>query len=157
MLNQCNFIGRLGNDPEVRFTQSGDAVANISLAVSEKWKDKQGQQQEKTEWVRCTAFKRQAEVIGEYLKKGSLVHITGKFTTRKWDNKEGVTQYSTEIVIQGMQMLDSRGDSNYNSSDNQSAQQQSNQGQAQQGQQQVTKIDNSFDNSFDNFDDSIPF
>ena len=154
MLNQCNFIGRLGNDPEVRFTQSGDAVANISLAVSEKWKDKQGQQQEKTEWVRCTAFKRQAEVIGEYLKKGSLIHVTGKLTTRKWQNQAGEDQYSTEINIQNMTMLSSKGD-------NQSAQQQSNQGQAQQGQQQVTKIDNisdnSFDNSFDNFDSDIPF
>lgn len=143
MLNQCNFIGRLGNDPELKFLPTGDAVANISIAVSEKWKDKQGQKQEKTEWIRCTAFKRQAEVIGEYLKKGSLVHITGKFTTRKWDNKEGVTQYSTEIVIQGMQMLDSR-------SDNQGGQSSA---PSQEPEPQVQKVDN----SFDNFDDDIPF
>lgn len=143
MLNQCNFIGRLGNDPELKFLPTGDAVVNISIAVSEKWKDKQGQKQEKTEWIRCTAFKRQAEVIGEYLKKGSLVHITGKFTTRKWDNKEGVTQYSTEIVIQGMQMLDSR-------SDNQGGQSSA---PSQEPEPQVQKVDN----SFDNFDDDIPF
>jgi single-strand DNA-binding protein len=135
MLNQCNFIGRLGNDPELKFLPTGDAVVNISIAVSEKWKDKQGQKQEKTEWIRCTAFKRQAEVIGEYLKKGSLVHITGKFTTRKWDNKEGVTQYSTEIVIQGMQMLDSR-------SDNQGGQSSA---PSQEPEPQVQKVDNSFD------------
>jgi single-strand DNA-binding protein len=142
MLNQCNFIGRLGNDPELKFLPTGDAVVNISIAVSEKWKDKQGQKQEKTEWIRCTAFKRQAEVIGEYLKKGSLVHITGKFTTRKWDNKEGVTQYSTEIVIQGMQMLDSR-------SDNQGGQSSA---PSQEPEPQVQKVDNSFDE-----EDDIPF
>lgn len=157
-LNQCNFIGRLGKDPEVRFTQSGDAVANISLAVSETWKDKQGQKQERTEWVRCTAFKRQAEIIGEYLRKGSLIHVTGKLTTRKWQNQAGEDQYSTEINIQNMTMLSSKGESSELQQANRDPQQ-GTQGQhasqpAPQGQQeQVTKVDN----SFDNFDDDIPF
>ncbi len=147
MLNQCNFIGRLGNDPELKFLPTGDAVVNISIAVSEKWKDKQGQKQEKTEWIRCTAFKRQAEVIGEYLKKGSLVHITGKFTTRKWQNQEGVDQYSTEINIQNMTMLSSKSE-----------------GQEPQQNQNNQNYDATMNNQqsqpaqgFDNIDDDIPF
>ena len=107
-LNQCNFIGRLGNDPEVRYLPNGDAVANISIAVGESWKDKQGQKQERTEWIRVVAFRKLGEIIGEYLRKGSKVYISGKMVTRKWTDKEGVERYSTEIVGSEMQMLDSR-------------------------------------------------
>lgn len=106
-LNQCNFIGRLGNDPETRFLPNGDAVTNISLAVGESWKDQQGQKQERTEWVRVVAFRKLGEIMGQYLKKGSKVFISGKFKTRKWQDQSGNDRYSTEIVADNMQMLDS--------------------------------------------------
>jgi single-strand DNA-binding protein len=109
-LNQCNFIGRLGQDVEMRYTASGDAVANLSLAVSEKWKDKQGNQQESTEWVRIALFKRQAELAAEYLSKGKLVYISGKMKTRKYE-KDGQTHYSTEIHAREMQFLSPRSES----------------------------------------------
>lgn len=107
-LNQCNFIGRLGKDVETRYTQGGDAVANFSIAVGESWKDASGEKVEKTEWIRVVAFKKLAEICTEYLHKGSKVFISGKMTTRKWQNKEGVDQYSTEIVANQMSMLDSK-------------------------------------------------
>jgi single-strand DNA-binding protein len=107
-LNQCNIIGRLGQDPEMRYTGSGDAVANLSIAVSEKWKDKQtGEPKEQTEWIRVVLFKRRAELAGEYLHKGSLVYISGKMKTRKYD-KDGQTHYSTEIHAREMLFLSPR-------------------------------------------------
>jgi single-strand DNA-binding protein len=106
-LNKCSFIGNLGQDPELRFTQDGTAIATISIACSEKWKDKQGQQQDKVEWIRVVAFKRLAEIMGEYLKKGSKVYIEGKMTTRKWEDQSGQDRYTTEIVAREMIMLDS--------------------------------------------------
>lgn len=99
-LNRCEFIGRLGKDPEIRYTQSGDPICNFSIACGWKSKDKDG-----VEWVRCTAFGKTAEICGQYLKKGSQVYIAGRMTTRKWKNKEGVEQYSTEINVDQMQML----------------------------------------------------
>ena len=109
-LNQCSFIGRLGQDPDIKYTQGGKPVANISLACSEQWKDKQGVKQEKTEWIRGVAFGKLAEIIGEYLKKGSQVFIQGKMQTRKWQDKEGNDRYTTEINIRDMQMLGSKGE-----------------------------------------------
>lgn len=110
-LNQCNFIGRLGNEPETRFTQSGKAVTNISIAISEKYKDKNtGQQVEKTEWVKIAAFDKLAEIMQKYLKKGSSVYISGKMKTSKYQAPDGSDRYSTEIVANQMQMLDSKGD-----------------------------------------------
>ena len=99
------FIGNLGQDPEVRYTNDGTAIATISVAVSEKWKGKDGNQQEKTEWVRCVAFNRLAEVMGQYLRKGSKVYIEGKMQTRSWEDQSGATKYATEIVVKEMQML----------------------------------------------------
>ena len=126
MLNQCNFIGRLGNDPEVRYMPDGKAAANISIGCSEKWKDKQnGEQKERTEWVRGSAFGKLAEIMGEYLRKGSLVYISGKMQTRKWQDQSGQDRYSTEIVISEMKMLGGK-------SDNQGQQQQGGQQQQQQ-------------------------
>ncbi len=112
-LNHCTFIGRLGRDPEIRYTPSGSAVASIALAVSDQWKDKNsGEKQERTEWVNVSAFNRLAEIMGEYLKKGSLVYISGKMQTDKYQDKEtGKDRYSTKIIASQMQMLDSRGDS----------------------------------------------
>lgn len=107
-LNQCQFIGRLGQDPEMRYMPSGDAVASFSVACGEKWKDKQGQPQERTEWVNCTAFGKLAEIIGEYLKKGSQVFVSGKMKTEKYQAQDGTDRYSTKIIVQNMQMLGSR-------------------------------------------------
>ncbi|NQY64316.1 MAG: single-stranded DNA-binding protein [Alteromonadaceae bacterium] len=113
-VNKVIILGNLGKDPEVRFMPNGGAVANLTIATSESWKDKQtGEQKEKTEWHRVVMFGKLAEIAGEYLKKGSKVYIEGALQTRKWQNQEGQDQYSTEIVVQGfngtMQMLDSRG------------------------------------------------
>jgi single-strand DNA-binding protein len=113
-VNKVIIIGNLGKDPEVRFMPSGGAVANITVATSDTWKDKQtGEQKEKTEWHRVVIFGKLAEIAGEYLKKGSKVYIEGALQTRKWQNQQGQDQYSTEVVVQGfngsMQMLDSRG------------------------------------------------
>ena len=106
MLNQCNFIGRLGRDPEIRYTQSGKAVASFSLACSEK---RGGE--ESTEWVNIVAWEKLAEICGQYLTKGSLVFISGRMQTRKWQDKDGNDRYTTEIVAREMKMLDGKKDS----------------------------------------------
>jgi single-strand DNA-binding protein len=109
-INKVILVGNLGADPEVRFTQEGSAIANISIATSETWKDKTtGQPQEKTEWHKVVMFNRLGEIAGEYLKKGSKVYVEGSIRTRKWQNKEGQDQYTTEVVAREMQMLDSKG------------------------------------------------
>ena len=101
-LNQAQIIGYLGKDPEVRYLPNGDAVANFSIATSEKWKDKtSGEPREETEWHRISVFGRLAEIVGEYLKKGSLVFVQGKLKTRKWQDKDGNDKYSTEVVLNG--------------------------------------------------------
>ncbi|MFT6419203.1 MAG: single-strand DNA-binding protein, partial [Cognaticolwellia sp.] len=115
-VNKVIILGNLGKDPEVRFMPNGGGVANLTIATSESWKDKQtGEQKEKTEWHRVVMFGKLAEIAGEYLKKGSKVYIEGALQTRKWQNQQGQDQYTTEIVVQGfngtMQMLDSRGGS----------------------------------------------
>lgn len=108
-LNQCNFIGRLGNDPETKYLANGDAVTNFSIACGESWKDKQtGQKQERTEWINVVAWRRLGEICGEYLRKGSQVMISGKFTTEKWQDQSGNDRYSTKIIANNMQMLGSR-------------------------------------------------
>lgn len=104
-LNQCQFIGRLGKDPEVRYTPGGKAVASFSIAVGSSWKDASGEKQEATEWVNVTAFDKLGEICGEYLKKGSQAFISGRMRTEKYDDKEGVTRYSTKIIADRMQML----------------------------------------------------
>ena len=111
-INKVILVGNLGSDPEVRYTASGDAVANVNVATAESWKDKQtGEKQERTEWHRVVMFKRLGEIAGEYLKKGSQVYIEGKLQTRKWQDKNGNDRYTTEIVANDMQMLGSRGGS----------------------------------------------
>ena len=109
-INKVILIGNLGQDPEVKHMPSGGAVTNITMATSESWKDKNtGQQQEKTEWHRVVFYRRLAEIVGEYLKKGSKVDIEGKLQTRKWQDQSGNDRYTTEIIANEMQMLDSRG------------------------------------------------
>jgi single-strand DNA-binding protein len=107
-INKVILIGNLGRDPEVRYMPSGDAVANITIATTETWKDKGGEKQEQTEWHRVAMFGKTAEIAGEYLKKGSQVYIEGKLQTRKWTDKEGQERYTTEIRADRMQMLGSR-------------------------------------------------
>lgn len=109
-VNKVILIGNLGADPEVRYTQNQQAMANLSVATSETWKDKNtGEQRENTEWHRIVCYRRLAEIAGEYLKKGSKVYIEGRLQTRKWQGQDGQDRYTTEIVCNEMQMLDSRG------------------------------------------------
>ncbi|WP_319548315.1 single-stranded DNA-binding protein [Desulfogranum marinum] len=109
MINKAILIGNLGADPEIRYTQSGDAVASFTVATSERWKGKDGQMQEQTEWHRIVAWRRLAEICGEYLSKGSRVYIEGKIQTRKWQDQNGNDKYTTEIVAREMKMLSPRG------------------------------------------------
>jgi len=109
-INKVILIGNLGQDPEVKYMPNGGAVTNVTIATSESWKDKNtGEQKENTEWHRVVFFRRLAEIAGEYLKKGSKVYIEGKLQTRKWQDQSGNDRYTTEIVANDMQMLDSRG------------------------------------------------
>jgi len=141
-VNKVILVGHLGQDPVVRYTQSGSAVANLSVATTESWKDKNtGNREEKTEWHRVVMFRKLAEIAGEYLKKGSQVYIEGKLQTRKWQDNSGNDRYTTEIVANEMQMLGGKG-----------------------GQQQEFQKDNPFkekqnnQNGSDNdFKDDIPF
>lgn len=105
MLNKAQIIGRLGKDPEVRYTNSGEAIARFIVATSERYKDRNGERQEKTEWHNVTAFRKLAEIIGEYLRKGAMVYVEGKIETRKWETNGGETRYSTSIIASEMKML----------------------------------------------------
>jgi single-strand DNA-binding protein len=146
-VNKVILVGNLGKDPEVRYTPDGRGIANLTIATSEIWKDKNtGQQQEKTEWHRVVIFGKLAEIAGEYLRKGSQVYLEGKLQTRKWQDQSGADRYSTEVIldINGvMQMLGSR------QGENQGGRQQSVRPQ-QRPQQSAPPID-------DDFDDDIPF
>lgn len=177
-INKVILLGHLGRDPEVKYMPNGNAVANITIATSESWKDKNtGQQQDRTEWHRVVIFGKLAEIAGQYLKKGSLVYIEGQLQTRKWTDQSGQDRYTTEIVVnmQGtMQMLDRKG-SNDNSGDFGSSQDYGYQGQQQQPQQSYGNQGGSNQNyqqsrnntqqqpaqqaapTFDDFDDDIPF
>jgi len=105
-LNRVMLIGNLGKDPELKYTQSGDAVANFSIACGESWKDAEGNKKERTEWMNIVAWKKLAEICGQYLHKGSKVFVEGKLQTRSWDDKNGIKRYTTEVVIHDLVMLD---------------------------------------------------
>jgi single-strand DNA-binding protein len=109
-VNKAIIIGNLGRDPEVRYTPGGQPVANFTVATNERWTDKSGQQQERTEWHRIVVWGKQAENCGQYLKKGRSAYIEGRIQTREWTNKEGQKQYTTEIVANIVQFLGSKGD-----------------------------------------------
>ncbi len=168
-INKVILIGNLGQDPETRYMPSGGAVTNLTIATSETWKDKQtGQPQERTEWHRVVFFNRLAEIAGEYLKKGSKVYIEGSLRTRKWQDKStGADRYTTEIVANEMQMLDSRGGGGEGMGGGQGggqgyaqqgapaqSQQQAKQAEPAQAQDAQTPNESA---GFDNFDDDIPF
>ena len=157
-INKVILIGNLGNDPEQRSMPNGNAVTNITVATSESWKDKQtGQQQERTEWHRVVFFNRLAEIAGQYLTKGSKVYIEGALRTRKWQDKEsGQDRYSTEIVANEMQMLDSKGQGQQPSPyPDQGGN--SNQGQQPQQQAAAAQPQQAPAGNFNDFDDDIPF
>jgi len=111
MVNKVILIGRLGKDPDVRYTPDGTMVTNFNLATDEQWKDKNGEKVQKTEWHRIVTWGKLAEICGNYLVKGKLVFIEGRIQTRSWEDKEGVKRFTTEIVASNMQMLDSKGQS----------------------------------------------
>ena len=142
-VNKVILVGNLGNAPETKFMPSGGAVTNISVATSRSWKDKNGIQQEHTEWHRIVFFNRLAEIAGEYLQKGSKVYVEGSLRTNKWQDKQGNDRYTTEIIANELQMLDSKGGSPEGQQQTRSA-----------SRPQVTQVDNSMDNAFD---DDIPF
>ena len=148
-VNKVILVGNLGNDPEVRYMPNGNAVANVSLATSETWKDKNtGDQQEKTEWHRVVFFNRLAEIVEQYVKKGTKLYIEGRLQTRSWE-QDGVKRYTTEIVANEMQMLDSRGGASQDFGG-----QQASVPSPQPNQQQAAPA---APQNFDNFDDDIPF
>ncbi|EAY5849634.1 single-stranded DNA-binding protein [Escherichia coli] len=154
-VNKVILVGNLGQDPEVRYMPNGGAVANITLATSESWRDKQtGEMKEQTEWHRVVLFGKLAEVAGEYLRKGSQVYIEGQLRTRKWTDQAGVEKYTTEVVVNvggTMQMLGGRP---------QNASQTGNQPQSGQqfsGQPQTTGTAAAAGNEPPPFDDDIPF
>ncbi|PKM28987.1 MAG: single-stranded DNA-binding protein [Gammaproteobacteria bacterium HGW-Gammaproteobacteria-11] len=157
-VNKVILIGNVGGDPEVRYLPNGNAVANVTLATSDSWKDKQtGQQQERTEWHRVVFFGRIAEVVGEYVRKGSKMYIEGRLQTREWE-KDGVKRYTTEVVVDmggQMQLLDGRPGGGEQAAGQSRPQQQRPAQQsapqpAQQAPQQAAP-------DYDSFDDDIPF
>jgi len=163
-VNKVILVGNVGKDPETRYLPSGGAVTNVAIATSETWKDKNtGQPQEKTEWHRIVFFNRLAEIVNEYVKKGSKLYIEGSLRTRSWE-QDGITRYATEIVANEMQMLDSRGsgggmqDDQFGQ-DTQQAPQNARQSafQNRQDNRQAPASAPSRPADFDNFDDDIPF
>ena len=152
-VNKAILIGNLGKDPEVRYMPSGEAIANITLATTDTWKDKSGEKQERTEWHRVSFFGRQAEVVGEYLKKGSQIYVEGRIQTRKWQDKDGQDRYTTEIVADRMQMLGSKssGGGSFEVVENKPA------ASSSGGAAAPAKAAPAAKGSFDNFDDDIPF
>ena len=151
-VNKVILVGRLGKDPETRYMPNGEAVTNATLATSENWKDKSGEKQEKTEWHNLTFYRRLAEIAGEYLKKGSMIYVEGKLATRKRQDKEGKDRYTTDIIVNEMQMLSSKtGGSTFEVIDKQAATPSAASAPAS------SKPAPGKGGSFDNFDDDIPF
>ena len=111
-VNKVILLGRVGQDPEMRYTENGTAIANFSVATSEQWKNKDGKKKEKTEWHKVVAWKRLGEICGEYLHKGSQVYIEGRIETRNWEGKDGNKRYTTEVVAHTMQMLGGKSSDN---------------------------------------------
>lgn len=150
-INKVILVGRLGNDPDVRYTASGSAVTTISIATSESWKDKAtGQQQSRTEWHKCVFFGRLAEIAGQYLKKGSQVYVEGSLRTNKYTDKNGIERYSTDINANELQMLGGGGNCDQSNFD----QRPQNQGF---NQQRATERFDANTHDFDNPDDDVPF
>jgi single-strand DNA-binding protein len=154
-VNKVILVGRLGKDPETRYMTNGEAVTNATLATSENWKDKSGEKQEKTEWHNLVFYRRLAEVAGEYLKKGAQIYVEGKLQTRKWQTKEGQDRYTTEIIVDQMQMLGSKSSGgSFEVVDKPSAPASYEASSASPGASKPAPVKPA---GFDNFDDDIPF
>jgi single-strand DNA-binding protein len=134
-LNRCNFIGNLTKEPEVKYLPNGDAVANCSIACNETWKDKSGDKQERVEFINLVFYRKRAEIVGEYCKKGQSIYVSGKMVTRKWQDKSGNDRYTTEIVCDELQMIGSKSGA----------------------QSKTAKQGQSHNGGFDDFLDDIPF
>ncbi len=147
-INHVQLLGYAGKEPEMRYQANGDGVANFSIATSKHWKDKDGNKKESTEWHRCVAFGKLAEIIGEYVKKGTLLIADGELRTRKWQNKEGVDQYTTEIVLNGINLLSAKDNNHSDSDDDKGNQNSSNNSRANNSRTPPPPED---------FDDDIPF
>ncbi len=145
-------IGRLGQDPEVRYTQSNTAVATLSVATSERYKDGNGEYQEKTEWHRVVAWGRLAEICQQYLHKGSLVYIEGPLQTRQWEDNQGQKRYTTEVKALQMTMLDSKGSGGGNQGGGAPAQ-----GGNKNAQEKPMSSNVELGSNFDDMDDDLPF
>ena len=157
-INKVIIVGNCGQDPETRYMPSGGAVTNLSLATSETWKDKNtGDQQERTEWHRVVFFNRLAEIVEQYVKKGSKVYVEGSLRTRKWQGQDGQDRYTTEIVASEMQMLDSRGGQAGQGGYDQSPQPDFATSGAQQAPQKQAQAQSSTPSGDMGFDDDIPF
>jgi single-strand DNA-binding protein len=150
-VNKVILIGNLGQDPELRYTNSGTAVCNMRLATNESYKDANGETVERTEWHNVVAWARLAEICGQYLKKGSTIYIEGSLQTRSWEDRDGNTRYTTEIKAQEMQMLDGRGDGGGGNGYNQAPQQ-----RRQPAQQRQENTANAPEDAFSP-DDDLPF
>jgi single-strand DNA-binding protein len=133
-VNKVILLGNVGKDPETRYMTNGEAVTNFSIATSESWKDKAGEKKDKVEWHNCVAYKKLAEIIGEYVRKGSQLYIEGKLITRKWQDKEGKDRYTTEIIVNDMKMLGGKRDDG-----------------------QAKPAEHSAPTKSDNFDNDLPF
>ncbi|MEM7361280.1 MAG: single-stranded DNA-binding protein [Pseudomonadota bacterium] len=157
-INKVILVGNLGNDPEVRYANNGSAIANISVATTESWKDRNtGEQQERTEWHRVVMFNRLGEIAGEYLKKGSQVYIEGKLQTRKWQDQSGQDRYTTEIVANEMQMLGGRAGADMGSGGGYQRPAQQPQAQQPQAAAQPSNQPAAQPQPSNDFDDDIPF
>jgi single-strand DNA-binding protein len=157
-VNKVILVGNLGRDPEMRYMPSGDALASFSIATTDSWKDKNGQKQERTEWHRISMFGKQAEIAGEYLKKGSSVYIEGRLQTRKWQDKEGNERQTTEVVADRMQMLGGRGGGNtYEVMDDDMNQDAPRQSAPASAPKQAPAQKPAGGGGFDDFEDDIPF
>lgn len=151
-INKVILIGNVGGDPEVRYMPNGNAVTTLSVATSESWKDKQtGDKQERTEWHRVVLFNKLGEIAGEYAKKGAKLFIEGSLRTRKWQDQQGQDRYTTEIVANDMQLLDSRGNGSMPDETGSSARIKSN------AAAQAKPENNSYPETFADLDDDIPF
>lgn len=161
-INKVILVGNIGGDPEVRYMPNGNAVATISVATSETWKDKEtGNKQERTEWHRVVCFNRLGEIVGEYVRKGSKLYVEGSLRTRKWQDQQGQDRYTTEIVASDIQMLDGKGQSTGGYGDSQPmSQQEPQQGSATrrpQPTQTAQASQTAAQEAFEELDDDIPF
>lgn len=156
-VNKVILIGNLGNDPDMRYLPSGDAVANLSLATTDKYKDKNGEMQEATEWHRVAFFGKTAEICGQYLKKGSSVYVEGSLRTRKWQDKEGNDRYTTEIRGDRMQMLGGRGGMSGGTADMDSAPRSASSSAGRPASSTPSRSAAPAGSNFDDLEDDIPF